>query len=103
MRGFVIGALAAFAGAALFPASEASAQGLGGGLAAPSLVSEAACVTERIEGPRGVRMVRRCGPGVGMGRPHMGMGGGMGMGGCRVIKERVMTPRGMVVRTTRRC
>jgi hypothetical protein len=101
MRGFVIGALAAVAGAALFSGSEAQAQGFGGGLAAPSVVTEAACVTERIEGPRGVRMVRRCGPGVGMGGGRMGMG--MGMGGCRVVKERVMTPRGMVVRTTRRC
>src|SRR4051794_32157197 len=101
MRGFVIGALAALAGAAAFSASDASAQGLGGGLAAPSLVTEAACVTRRIEGPGGVRVVRRCGPEVGMGGPHVGMG--RGMGGCRVIKERVMTPRGMVVRTTRRC
>src|SRR3954471_22795827 len=71
MRGFVIGALAAVAGAALFSGSKAQAQGLGGGLAVPSLVTEAACVTERIEGPRGVRMVRRCGPGIGMGGGRM--------------------------------
>jgi hypothetical protein len=95
MRGFVI---AAVAGAALLSAAEARAQGLGGGLAAPALVSEAACVTERIEGPRGVRVVRRCGPGIGMG------GGPRMMGGCRTVQERIVGPYGGVrYRTVRRC